>query len=95
MNTPKYERPKFEFQELQLLERVADTCWGYKEAWYDFNGNGTKDPSEIIPIGSYGSCKDVEESLINYFANMGISGNGDHHFCSTNTRSTTVHPIVS
>ena len=50
MNTPKYERPKFEFQELQLLERVADTCWGYKEAWYDFNGNGTKDPSEIIPI---------------------------------------------
>lgn len=95
MNTLKYERPKFEFQELQLLERVADTCWGYKEAWYDSNGNGAKDPSEIIPIGNYGSCKDVENSLIEYFANIGISGSGDGHFCKTNTKSTTVHPIVS
>lgn len=32
MKQMEYESPKFEFEELEVTERVADTCWG-GEIW--------------------------------------------------------------
>ena len=52
MEKLKYESPKFEFEELKLAERVADTCWGFHFGWYDINGDGKHDSDEIIDFGS-------------------------------------------
>lgn len=35
-----YQSPVFNFQELRLMERVAERCWGTSETWYDGNGDG-------------------------------------------------------
>lgn len=40
MENKKYESPKFEFQEMKLMERVADKCWGNGYAFVDGNKDG-------------------------------------------------------
>lgn len=90
-----YESPKFEFQELKLAERVADTCWGYAYAWYDADQDGTIDGGEKVELSSLGlkdkGCqgKDAREALKNYFYNtFKITLNDDQ--VSTNTDSQTI-----
>lgn len=41
MNKLRYERPVFNFQKMELLEKVADKCWGNGYAFVDANENGT------------------------------------------------------
>lgn len=43
MNKENYESPRFDFEEMQLTEKVADTCWGYAYAWYDADKDGKID----------------------------------------------------
>lgn len=83
-----YESPIFKFEELHLLEKVADTCWGYKYGWYDENKNGNVDSNETFELGNGapGGCKKVESMLQEKFpgAEVGV-----------NSQSTIVRPIVS
>ena len=53
--TRKYEGPSFKFQEMRLLERVADECWGTGTFWFDMDGNGKVDAAtESLPISVLG-----------------------------------------
>ena len=54
-NKMEYESPKFEFEEMVLTEKVADTCWGYAYAWYDADGNGSIDGGEKVDLSSLGA----------------------------------------
>lgn len=47
MNKMKYERPNFDFQEMKLMEKVADKCWGNGYAYVDANGD---DKIDMDPI---------------------------------------------
>lgn len=40
MSKMKYEKPNFKFEEMRLMERIADKCWGYEYAFVDGNMNG-------------------------------------------------------
>lgn len=53
----KYESPKFDFQELKLFERVADTCWGTASIWLDLNGDSMITPKVDINISTTGGCQ--------------------------------------
>ena len=35
MEKKSYESPEFGFQEMKLMERVAEKCWGHGYAWVD------------------------------------------------------------
>lgn len=65
MKKPEYEAPEFAFQELQLVERVADKCWGAKLVWYDENKNGVYDPN-TEPFFE-GSCKGIDDKIKDMF----------------------------
>ncbi len=95
MKEKEYESPKFEFEELKLSERVADTCWGYAYAWYDADGDGNIDGGEKVELQSIGlgagGCQGnaAREALIQYFLNnFGIKLSKDD--VATNTKSQTV-----
>ena len=62
MKKHEYEAPKFEFQELQLVERVANVCWGAKYVWYDWNDNGIQDSNDPIHYRDK-SCNDLDKKL--------------------------------
>lgn len=49
-----YKSPKVDFQEMKLLERVADTCWGYAYAWCDVDKNGVIEGAERIDLVDLG-----------------------------------------
>lgn len=66
MKNMKYESPKFIFQELKLVERVADTCWGFHYGWFDADSDGAIDPGEKIDLARMGSCNSVEKGLDEY-----------------------------
>lgn len=97
MECTNYESPTFKFQSLKLMERVADTCWGYHYGWFDPDGDGPL-PSERIDLTTFGSCKSVEDGLVQYinekyngYLNKPINGND----VKTNTKSTIVSPRES
>lgn len=46
----KYESPNFDFQEMKLMERVADVCWGTGGIWVDGNRNGSIDTDELFNL---------------------------------------------
>lgn len=54
METVKYESPRFEFEEMRLMERVADTCWGYAYAWFDADGDKYIDEHEKVKLSDLG-----------------------------------------
>ncbi|MDO4941623.1 MAG: hypothetical protein Q4E73_02135 [Lachnospiraceae bacterium] len=91
MKTVKYESPKFDFQELKLMERVADQCWGFHYGWYDVDGDGQVDSGEIINLASMGSCNSVEEGLVKYI-NENFGQNITNNDVKTNSHSTIVKP---
>ena len=93
-----YESPKFEFQELKLAERVADTCWGVKYGWFDIDKDGVIDQNERISLDGMGSCNAVQNLLAQYLnqhysavLDKTITGND----VKTNTHSNYVKPIYS
>lgn len=95
MNKGTYESPKFEFEEMQLTEKVADTCWGYAYAWYDADGDGQIDGGEKVDLKSLGlgptGCQGeaARAKLINYFGEQfGVNLTTDE--VSTNTKSKSV-----
>lgn len=58
----EYESPKFDFQELKLFERVADTCWGTASIWLDTNGDSIISNIDI-QLATGGGCKGSESAL--------------------------------
>lgn len=93
MEKIKYESPKFDFQELRLMERVADTCWGFHYGWYDPDGTGPL-PAERIDLAAFGSCKSVEDELVAYInGRYGANITGDD--VKTNTHNSVVTPAKS
>ena len=96
MKNKKYESPKVDFQQMKLLERVADTCWGYAYAWYDADGNGKIEGKEKVNLSKIGlgtnGCqgKSARDALKNYYESLGAVGLTDIDV-STNTKSKTIH----
>ena len=96
MENKKYESPKVDFQQMKLLERVADTCWGYAYAWYDADGNGKIEGAEKVTLSSLGlgtnGCKGsaAREELKKYYEGLGVAGLTDDDV-STNTKSKLIH----
>lgn len=95
MNKGSYESPKFEFEEMQLTEKVADKCWGYAYAWYDADQDGQIDGAEKVNLDTLGLGKngcqgnDARNALKTYFKNtFGVSLTDDD--VSTNTSSALV-----
>lgn len=74
-NKVEYESPKFEFEEMMLTEKVADTCWGYAYAWYDADKDGEIDEAvgekvylKDIGLGANGCQGDAaRDALKKYF----------------------------
>lgn len=95
MNKGTYESPKFEFEEMQLTEKVADTCWGFAYAWYDADKDGRIDGGEKVDLKSLGlgttGCQgeDARTQLINYFREQ-FGVNLTEQEVSTNTKSKSV-----
>lgn len=94
-NKMEYESPKFEFEEMVLTEKVADTCWGFAYAWYDADGDGSIDGGERVDLSSLGlgssGCQGdiAREALKNYFQKeFSVSLSDDD--VSTNTKSRVV-----
>ena len=59
---------------MKLLERVADTCWGYAYAWYDVNKDGKIDEGEKVKLSTLeglgeNGCQggNAEIALMKYF----------------------------
>ncbi len=89
MNKRMYEKPVFQFQELKLMERVADTCWGAGKVWSDKNGNGKTDPEEIVELPGNG-CSDYENI---FSSNFGVYP--DNNAVNTKDSSLSIQPIIS
>lgn len=97
MNKENYESPRFDFEEMQLTEKVADTCWGYAYAWYDADKDGKIDvqDGEKVELSQLGlgdnGCQGeaAKEALKAYFFDkFGVKLSDKD--VSTNTKSTLV-----
>ena len=44
MEKKSYESPEFGFQEMKLMERVAEKCWGHGYAWVDHDADPNTPP---------------------------------------------------
>ena len=85
MKSTKYESPKFSFQELKLLERVADTCFGNGVIWLDLDGNGKGGANEPqIPIGGCGG-QDAANQLNQWLRDNGYPERANYgpNVCNT------------
>ena len=94
INKENYESPRFDFEEMQLTEKVADTCWGYAYAWYDADGDqvidvqdGEKVELSKLGLGASGCQGEAaREALETYFKDrFGVNLTDDA--VSTNTKS--------
>lgn len=100
MTISEYESPKFEFQEMRLMERIADKCWGYAYAWYDADKDGKIDGGEKVVLNTIGlgdnGCQggSAEQALKSYYSqNFGVLLSDDD--VKVNTKSNTVFPSNS
>lgn len=89
MNKMEYESPRFVFQELQLMERVADRCWGCKYAWYDADSDGVIDDTEMhYPSGDKkNGCGPLSQALEVLLASQGIEEDIIKESTSTSTKA--------
>ena len=94
MKKENYESPRFDFEEMQLTEKVADTCWGYAYAWYDADKDGKIDvqDGEKVELSDLGlgasGCQGeaARKALMAYFNDkFGLGLTEDD--VSTNTKS--------
>ena len=96
MNSVKYESPKFDFQELRLAERVANTCWGYAYAWYDadqdgtIHDNGEKVELEKIGLGAHGCQGTAAEAALKKYYKDTFGIELSDEAVKVNTKSTVV-----
>lgn len=95
MGNRKYESPKVDFQEMKLLERVADKCWGYSYAWYDADKDGVIDGGEKVQLGSLGlganGCQgNAAESALKKYYKDNFSIDLSDNDVKVNTKSKTV-----
>lgn len=66
MEKMKYKKPVFDFQEMQIMEKVADVCWGQAHhAYFDADRNGKIDANEQCFNVKTGSCAASMEKLKN------------------------------
>ena len=88
MNKMEYESPRFVFQELQLMERVAEKCWGCKYAWYDADSDGEIDSTEIYDpgAGDKNGCGNLSGSLDDFLRGQGVSEDVIKSSTSPNTK---------
>lgn len=99
MNNRKYESPRFEFQEMQLLERIAAQCWSNNpiKGWLDMETppNGKYDVGEIVFNVDPGNCgQNVATVIQDWFAaNHGIAV--DVSDVTSNTDSSRIHILNS
>lgn len=92
-----YESPRFGFQELRLLERVADKCWGASQAYIDVDKDGRFEGDEIYDLGA--GCGGNDSASINqrmdwflkHFPGLNIQASD----MNTNVKSSIISPIVS
>ncbi len=85
MKSTKYENPKFSFQELKLLERVADTCFGNGVIWLDLDGNGKGGANEPqIPMVGCGG-QDAANQLNQWLRDNGYPERANYgpNVCNT------------
>ena len=56
MEKKSYESPEFGFQEMKLMERVAEKCWGHGYAWVDHEADPNTPPENYYfsPSGCAG-----------------------------------------
>lgn len=95
MKIKNYESPKFEFQEMLLLERVADVCWGQAHyAWYDANQNGEFDEGDQQFYIQGSSCNDARLDLEQKLLNAGLPFDSAKD-TKENINSPLVKPIYS
>ena len=86
MENVKYERPKFEFHELRLLERVADVCWGLGHAYLDVDKSGTVTPGDLqIDIGSGCHGDSTAQKINEWFVKNGYQ-NPNYNGSVSNTK---------
>lgn len=94
MENKKYESPKVDFQQMKLLEKVADKCWGYAYAWYDADKDGSIDEGEKVKLSSIGlgtsGCQggNAESALKDYFNKFNANLTDDD--VKVNSKSTTI-----
>lgn len=98
----EYESPEFNFQKLQLLERVAAKCWGYAYAWYDADSDGVIDDKEKVQLSTIGldenGCQGdgARTELTDYFKdNFGIELSKDDVSTNVNTKFSSLVPSNS
>ena len=102
INKENYESPRFDFEEMQLTEKVADPCWSYAYAWYDADKDGKIDVQEgekvelsQLGLGASGCQGDgAREALQDYFFDkFGVKLSKND--VSTNTQSKLVSKLNS
>ncbi|WP_178552448.1 hypothetical protein [Frisingicoccus sp.] len=95
MEKKSYESPEFGFQEMRLLERVADVCWGKSHhAWYDQDGDGTMDAGEQEFYIQGNSCNDARLNLEAQLNAAGLPFDSKKD-TKENVNSSLIIPIVS
>lgn len=72
MENKKYEKPRFEFQEMRLMERVAEKCWGHGYAFIDDDLNPSTPPAQYYFVDN-GGCEgnadiDLQDRLDQLFS---------------------------
>lgn len=59
MEKIKYKKPVFDFQEMQIMEKVADVCWGQSHhAYFDADRDGKIDADEQCFYVKADSCNE-------------------------------------
>lgn len=78
MKKMQYKKPEFDFQEIQLMEKVADVCWGKSHyAYFDENGDGIPNGNEpLLAIEKGNSCNDAKLKLIEKLKQAGYIYDG-------------------
>lgn len=95
MKNVKYVSPKFDFQELKLLERVSDTCFGNKVVWLDLDGNGKGGANEPqIPMTGCGG-KEAAEALNKWLKENGYPDRAHYGPNVCNTKDSGVSSVKS
>lgn len=85
MEKKKYESPEFKFEELKLMERVADTCWGLGNAYLDVDGDGQVSAGDLqIDLGGGCSGNAAAEAINDWFVQNGMENpNYTANVCNT------------
>lgn len=79
MEKKTYESPKFDFQQMNLTERIADKCWGYNYVFIDADGDPKTPAEKYYWIDESSGCQGNDENSINSRLSELISYMAKHH----------------